>query len=300
VSSRARAYLPPAIVPPLRRFRNAVLRRVDLPEWEYVPEGWDRERSDPLVKGWNVNAIADAHRERWEEWVEALSGTGTLGVDYIRNLRRSTATDHVITNYPWAHNAVMSYGYVLALAATTNSISILDWGGGIGQYFLLSQRLLPEVEIDYHCKEMPVLCELGRELCPDATFYDDDSWRNRRYDLVVATSAIQLNEDWQGVLRGLASVADRYLYVARFPVVFHHPSFVVLQRAYDLGFETEFLGWYLNRDEFVGCAADAGMELVREFVMLDQTPDEGVPEHASHRAFLFEPAASRGRSGQIA
>jgi hypothetical protein len=59
-------------------------------------------------------------------------------------------------------------------------ISVLDWGGGVGQYFPLARALLPEVKIDYHCKDVPVLASVGRELLPEISFYDDDPCLDRR------------------------------------------------------------------------------------------------------------------------
>jgi hypothetical protein len=71
--------------------------------------------------------------------------------------------------------------------------------------------------------------------------------------------------------------------------VFDHPSFVVLQRAESYGLGTEFLGWFVNRDELLECATQAGLSLDREFVMMDYTPAEGAPEQATYRGFLFRP-----------
>ena len=53
--------------------------RSEPPEWEYVPEGWAR-RSDPRVKGWNVDAIVAAYRAKWPSYVRALEGSRPLGV----------------------------------------------------------------------------------------------------------------------------------------------------------------------------------------------------------------------------
>ena len=57
----------------------------------------------------------------------------------------------------------MSYGYVLALAARAaeraaadhagdpvrRRLSILDWGSGLGHYFIISRALLPDVTFDF-------------------------------------------------------------------------------------------------------------------------------------------------------
>lgn len=39
---------------------------------------------------------------------------------------------------------------------------MLDWGGGLGAYYVYSRALLPDLELDYHCRELPLLVE-----CPD-------------------------------------------------------------------------------------------------------------------------------------
>ena len=48
------------------------------------------------------------------------------------------------------------FGYVLALAARTNrGLTVLDYGGNLGDYYWLAEALVPDVELDYHCKELP-------------------------------------------------------------------------------------------------------------------------------------------------
>ena len=127
------------------------------PEWEYVPEGFERG-----AKGWDVQAISDAYREKWPSYLAAIEGPKPLGVYHeVVSGEAVTAEDHS------AHNMLVSYGYVLALAARQREqISVLDWGGGIGHYLPLSRALLPGVEIDYHCKDVPVLASMGGSCSP--------------------------------------------------------------------------------------------------------------------------------------
>jgi hypothetical protein len=41
----------------------------------------------------------------------------------------------VPTDLPWTHDSVMSYAYVLALTTRHRErLSVLDWGGGVGQF----------------------------------------------------------------------------------------------------------------------------------------------------------------------
>jgi putative methyltransferase (TIGR04325 family) len=247
-----------------------------MPEWEYVPEGWARPAS-----GWDVDSIAAAYREKWPSFLAAVAGSGPLGVNHevpagVAVPREERDAEHI----------VLAFAYVLALAARgRDSLSLLDWGGGPGHYAVLAEALLPQVELDYHSRDLPALAALGRELLPRHRFHDDDAVLDRRYDLVVASSSLQYAEDWQPTLARLAAATGEYLYVTRVPVAFTSPSFVLLQRAQGYGYETEYLGWVLNRDELV---AAAGLELVREFALPALLPAEGAPESpVQHRGFLF-------------
>ena len=61
------------------------------------------------------------------------------------------------------------------------------------------------MEIEYHCKDVPLLCKVGRELQPTATFHEDEEdCFGRDYDLVMASGSLEYSEDWKGVLRRLA------------------------------------------------------------------------------------------------
>jgi len=249
------------------------------PHWEYVPEGFARE-----AKGWNVRAISDAYREKWPSYLDAIDGAKPLGVNHeVPRGEVIGSEDH------GAHNTLVSYAYVLALAARQRDrISLLDWGGGIGHYLPLSRALVPDIEIDYHCKDVPVLVDHGRELFPEARFYDDDSSLERCYDLVLVSGSLQFAVDWRATAAGLAVATDGLLYVTCAPVALRSASFVVLQRAHDYGYDTEYLGWVFNRDELLTTMEEAGVDLVREFLMPAWLSAVGAPEAPiGHRGFLF-------------
>ena len=99
---------------------------------------------------------------------------------------------------------MLAFGYVLARAARGRErLSLLDWGGGPGHYAVLARALLPEVELEYHSRDLPALVALGRELLPRATPSTTTTRASSgRYDLVVASSSLQYS-------RGLAGDARR-------------------------------------------------------------------------------------------
>ena len=274
----------------LRRARDRARRELGrvvprFREWEYVPEGWARERTDPAIKGWDEEAVVDAYREKLPAYAAAIAGPGPIG------LPTSAAFRDAVPGVK-DQNIVLGYAYALALASRNrDTVSILDWGGGAGLFFLLGRALLPpEVAIDYHCKDLPGLCAYGGEALPEAHFHEDDACLDRRYDLVVASSALQYGEHWRPVLGGLAGAAGSYLYLARVPVVLGSPSFVVLQRAQRYGLGTEFLSWVFNRDELLEAASGSGLELVRELVFGERSDIHGSPEQDETRGFLFRPS----------
>jgi putative methyltransferase (TIGR04325 family) len=270
-----------------RRFVRALLTSEPPPEWEYLPDGW-RTR-DPHVKGWNVESIVETQRAKWPEVLRLVSGTGPLPVHlWAGDLSRPTLV---------ANTVLMAYGYVLALVARKKDrVSLLDWGGGLGHYNLISQALLPLVEIEYHCKDVPLLCRAGRELQPSGTFHEDESCFARDYDLVLASGSLEYSEDWKTVLRRLAAASRRHLYVARLPTVQRAASFTVIQRPYRHGYATEYVSWVLNRQEFLDHVGSVGMTLIREVLLAEGPAIRGAPEQCEFRGFLFAPI--EGRDGR--
>jgi len=258
------------------------------PEWEYLPEGW-RTR-DPRVKGWNVESIVETQRAKWPEVLRLVRDTGPLPVHlWASDLSRPNAA---------ASTVLMAYGYALALAARKKDrVSLLDWGGGIGHYKPISQALLPGVEIEYYCKDVPLLCKAGRELQPSATYHEDEeSCFARNYDLVLLSGSLQYSEDWKHLMHRLAAASRRYLYVARLPIVHWAASFTVVQRPYPHGYATEYVSWVLNRQEFLNHVGSLGMALTREILLSDGPVTQGAPEPCEFSSFLF--ARAEGRDGR--
>jgi putative methyltransferase (TIGR04325 family) len=271
------ATLPPFVTSALR----AIRRRYDLPEWEYVPEGWSR---GPQVPGWDVESVAQAQEAGWEKYLGGIRAPRPLGFVAVR----PSMDDYL------RHNTLVSYAYVLALSARNRTrISILDWGGGVGGYYPLSRSVLPDVEISYCCRDLPTITRHARELLPEVRFTSDDSCLEAEpYDLVLASGSLQYSEDWPGTLKGLAGVTGDYLYLTRVPVALDHDSFVTLQRAYLYGYGTEYLGWVINREGLLRTVSESGLELVREFLIERPIEISGAPEPMEQRGYLFRRAIS--------
>ena len=202
------------IVPPfLWRVLRKLRLRSTLHEWEYIPEGWGYAKAHSEVKGWNVQDVLEIYKQKWPRFVAMTQRTGSLEVAYESSLTSNADIS--------SHNTIMTYAYVIALAAyRLDSLSMLDWGGGIGHYYMLAQALLPGVQIDYHCKEVPILAEYGAKLLPDQHFYADESCLERSYDFVMASTSFHYTENWQGLLASLSRSAQGYLYITGLPTIF--------------------------------------------------------------------------------
>ena len=267
--------------PALETVEEPALAEDEPPEFEYVPEGWSRDAS-----GWDGGAVAEAYLAKWPEWIAALEGPGPLGVYHEARAGERLRRDDVAS-----HNMLVSFAYVLARAAHGRSrLSVLDWGGALGHYAVLARAVLPEVELDWHCREVPSVARVGASVSPEVTFHVDDACLERTYDLVVASSSLQYERDWQALLRRLAGATVGLLLVTRLPVALEAESFVVLQRAGAYGYATEYLGWVVSRDELLAEAAAAGMALDRELLLDAWLSAPGAPEDPiGHRGFVFRP-----------
>lgn len=265
----------------------------DQPEWEYVPEGWERIRNtdDRRGGGWDVEDVARAYLAKWPEFLAAVAGSGPLGVNHETPEGVPVGRHGLLDQ-----NAILAFIYAVGRAANGSaaragsnsaSLSVLDWGGALGHHRVLARRLLPEIDLDYHCRELPAVCAAGRAVHSEVTFHDTDDCLSRRYDLILASGSLQYQQDWQSLLRRLATAADRWLFLTRVPLATGHPSFVVVQRVATYGYATETLGWVFNRDELLRAAGEIGLELEREFLVHPPWEITGAPEEVSHAGFLF-------------
>ncbi len=172
---------------------------------------------------------------------------------------------------------------------------MLDWGGGLGQYAVLTRAVLPDVRLDYHCFDLPAMVDTGRTVITDATFHDSEVGAlSRTYDLVLASSSLQYVQDWRAQLTRFGAAARRYCYVARLPIAISRGSFVVVQRPHAHGYHTEYPGWVINRAELLEGASAAGLALEREFLMSERPRIPGAPEQPEYRGYLFAQRAATG------
>jgi putative methyltransferase (TIGR04325 family) len=278
VRTFVKALLPPVVAKPLARLWPSRERAV----LEFYPDGWNRPLLSDGESGWNTETVVEAEHAKWEAFKKNLSGAGPLGFSH-------ESTDLTVTRDVYFHNIHISYAYVLTLAAAgLTKIRVLDWGGGLGHYYLLGRAVLPDVEFQFDCRDVPLMCERGRKLCPDVTFYDNDSCLENKYDLVLVNGSLGYFENWQDVLRRLAACVTGYLFVTRVLAVRDSPSFVVLQRTEIYDYHSDMLTQVFNETEILDLIRGCGLKLVREFVVGDGPTILGAPEQSRDCGWLFQ------------
>ena len=275
----AKAVAPPIVVAAIRHLRaRRPLPAPSVPEWEYVHEGWATKRHVGM-KGWNVPDVAAVYASKWPEFLRSLDGPRPFGMP----------VDTLHGEFDLAfHNTVMSFAHAVATAARSKQrLAMLDWGGALGHYSLIAKALFPDLLLDYVCKDLPMLTEQGRRLLPNVHFYSDDDCFAQRYDLVMASTSLQYVEKWREVANNLVRASDGFVFITGLPVVLQVPSFVFVQRPYAYGYNTEYLAWCFNRQEFLSGMQSTGAGLVREYVLGYRPSISKAPEQCAYRGYLF-------------
>jgi putative methyltransferase (TIGR04325 family) len=246
------------------------------PKLVYVPQGWD-EPTD-AVTGWNTSGVVETEKAKWDAFCRNVSGSGPLG--FSHESREMSSVRNVVH-----HNTHISFAFVLALVAhRRDHVSVLDWGGALGHYYVIARALMPDVRIEYHCQDVPLMAEAGRALNPEVTWYGDDSCLDRTYDLVMVNGSLQYMRDWRAFLPKACAAVGRggYFLLTRVPVVEGAP-FVAIQRCYGGAmFHQQF-----NRTEVMDLVDSSGLEMVREIVVGERPSIANAPEQCEQRGWLF-------------
>lgn len=234
---------------------------------EYAPHGWATRLPNNASSQDYWAAFIGRQREACETLIARVrAGESIAGIDADESVKHAT------------------FGQVIDLIAQHEQrLSILDVGGNLGDYYWVGKALMPGIEFDFHCKELPPIAEAGRATSPAVNFHTDDDCFGRRYDLVMFSSSLQYLREWKDSL-GLAARAGRYVFLSDVPTVSDVPSFIVAQHSGTVA----NLQQLFNRAEILGAAAGAGLRVVREFPMGAHPPVTGAPEQPVCVGWLFE------------
>lgn len=244
------------------------------PRFRYAPDPGNGDRPGG---GWNEERVVAEERAKWAAFDALLASTQPLGFSHEeQRIADSRNLYH--------HNVNLAFAYALALAAgSTAKVSVLDWGGGLGHYYKLARALFPDLELDYHVKEVAAVAAAGKAHLPSVTWHSDQRCLDADYDLVLVNGSLQYMEDWDGFLASAARSVRRYLLLTRVPVVQKTRRYAAIQSAYG----TEMIHWQFNERELLRVMASTKLRLVREILVGGSPYIRGAPEQPEMRGWLF-------------
>lgn len=257
------------MVPPLiwgigRDVKRRLVRSVD--HYAYAPRGWNTPL--PASRGDEASWRAFLARERagYQELMACLSG------------------DRPVLPVADETMKYVVFGYALALASRDrDTVAVIDYGGNLGEYLWIAKTLVPGIEVEFHCKELPAVAAVGRQLNPDVTWHTDEACLAGSYDLVMFSASLQFLPDWKAVLERAAHATRDALLVSDLPSVRHVPTFVMTERTRGL----TNLQCVLNQCELVDAVQRVGLRLVSEFAMGPHAPVANAPEQPVSAGWLF-------------
>ena len=146
-----------------------------------------------------------------------------------------------------------------------NSISILDYGGGIGlTYFSLLAST--DKTIDYNVVELPSICKSGKELA--INFYEDIP--EIKVDIVYIRTALQYSQDWKKTLSDLIKCNPKYIVLAHLSAG-NIPTYLTLQMWGDYLIPY----WFINKEELDDCILGMNYKKISDCMSYDMTEDYG-------------------------
>jgi putative methyltransferase (TIGR04325 family) len=268
---------PPILLSFAKSIRNSVLKYI--PEYEFITEDWKLAENLTKIKGWNQVSILNAYKKNWSNFLINLDN------DHIFRISpESISQDCFDLVY---HNTLLIFAYsITAATQKKSSLRMLDWGGGIGHYYLIAKSLLPNIAIDYHCKDVPVLANYGQTLFPEAKFLSDESYIFDQFDFILASASLHYVEDWKRLLDTFVECSNGYILLTRLPITLEKP-FVYIQRPYKYGYQTEYISWAINRNELIDYCQKIGFHFIREFITGERPDIKNAPSFCEYRAYLF-------------
>lgn len=248
------------------------------PRLVYVKNGWETAVNNVSAQGWNDKNIIEGKETAFKQIEELLFSSAKVAFSYeSRNL-----TDDQNLEY---HNINMTFAYVLTLAAHLKTkVSILDWGSGMGHYYLMSKRFLSDVEIDYHCVEVPEMAKLGKMINKNVSWYSNDNYLKNTYDLVMINASLQYVKEWKSFFNKLSPCVGNYLFVTRIPTVENVNGFVAIQNENGV----KMLHQQINSKELASTVEGCGFQTLFEFLIGDRPFIKNAPEQCEMKGWLFK------------
>jgi putative methyltransferase (TIGR04325 family) len=219
-------------------------------------------------------------------WAYVL-GEGNSVIEKAREEDRNAAEQGFTA--PQSSEVVRAYMLAFAFAAARaadgkTSLSVLDFGGGLGLYSTVARLALRDKSVDYTVQELPPIAKAGTLARPSVRFVSDEQQLAAAYDLVFAQGSLQYIKNWREQLAKLASRSASWMFLTRVLVLRTSPTAIVHQTIPG----DQFAFWCWNEAELLDFAASIGLALIQTIRFRDAyAPIAGVEELPTMCGYLF-------------
>jgi putative methyltransferase (TIGR04325 family) len=174
------------------------------------------------------------------------------------------------------------------LASRRRSITVIDYGGGVGSAFVQLIASLPrDIEVRYTVVETPQVCDAGRRLFRDEPriAFATELPAGATADLVYANGVLQYLDDYPSALRALAAIGAPQILFSRL-YAWKGPRFATAQ--VNLPGRT-FANWFFDVSEINEILAACGYREATDCVSEKRYKTDFPPTHAVDclRTMLF-------------
>jgi putative methyltransferase (TIGR04325 family) len=183
-------------------------------------------------------------------------GGGDAAIAAERLLRETEAE-------PMPDEAIIDH-QVLALAVRLvgrDSVSVVDFGGGVGQSFAALRRMVDtSVALQYCIVEIPSIVEHARRLWPDSQVMFAETLEDVPFvpDIVFAKGAIQYWPDYAEGLRRLFALSAAWVLLEKASLLMDREYATEQVNAY----ESRIPYWFMSRERLLDVAKQCGYALV--------------------------------------
>lgn len=183
----------------------------------------------------NSKPVVNQIYANYEEALSACSGLGYSMQELTEVVvKKNIAMKQSLTRDQFlgsdATRTLMSIGFAL----NSQSVRVLDFGGGGGYHYTLARLALgEECHIKWNVVETETMCQSARPIADESLkFFSTISTAEKdleHVDLLLSSSALQYCPDPIAYLKELLAVSAKYIYITRTPFFPGHQTLVSVQ-----------------------------------------------------------------------
>ena len=171
------------------------------------------------------------------------------------------------------------------IGSLNGSVKLLDFGGGIGNTYVLIVNSLEELfPFEYHIVDTAINCQIGKTIFKDdARVTFNTTVPHVKYDLIFCSGTLQYIEDWATTLANLCSLEAKYIVLARLTTTeietFGSRQNLIMTSGPHKGvFAGSVFHWFFNKREIRKILEANSYLIMLDLLFSDLSPAENLPE----------------------